>query len=178
MPQDLLAARPDPRPRRERKLTGTHVLTMFIAFFAVVGAVNAYMMRAAFSTMPGLDARNGYDVSQRYNTLIAEAEAQARAGWRADARLEPTQDGMGIKLALAGPGADGSRPLDVSVRFDHPAARARDVVVTLRPAATGGYEGAGPALTPGLWGVTITAADPATGETVFRSRHRTTIKGA
>jgi nitrogen fixation protein FixH len=153
------------------------VLAMFIAFFAVVASVNAYMMRAAFSTMPGLDARNGYDVSQRYNTMIAEAQAQERAGWRADAHVEPAADAVKVQLTLAGPGVDAARPLAVSVRFDHPAARTRDVVVAMRPAAAGGYEGEGPALTQGLWGVTITAADPATGEVLFRSRNRTTISG-
>jgi nitrogen fixation protein FixH len=177
MPQDL------PGPARAeaadgpRPLTGRHVLIMFIAFFAVVASVNGYMMRMALSTMPGLDARNGYDVSQRYNGLIADARLQERAGWQADLSVDPTPGGARASLSLTRPDASASAPLEVSLRLDHPVKRSRDIVIAMRQAGPGLYVGATSEPAAGLWTVTITAVDPATGETVFRSRNRTTITG-
>ncbi|MCA3667838.1 MAG: FixH family protein, partial [Methylobacterium sp.] len=89
------------RKAKEFRLTGWHVLAMLIAFFAVVASVNVFMMTTAIRTMPGLDARNGYDVSQNFNRQeLAAAQAQARRGWQSDAR---------VSLA--------NRVLDLEIRF-------------------------------------------------------------
>jgi nitrogen fixation protein FixH len=42
-------------PRRPRKLTGRHVLLGLVAFFGVVFAVNAVLVRAAISTFGGVE---------------------------------------------------------------------------------------------------------------------------
>jgi nitrogen fixation protein FixH len=78
MPDDLIAY--GRAPGRAFELTGWHVAAIAFAFFAIVAGVNGYMLSAAIRTMPGLDARNGYDVSQRYNAAIAAAAVWTTGG--------------------------------------------------------------------------------------------------
>ncbi len=118
-----------PLPREEKRefrLTGWHVLAMLVTFFAIVASVNFYMMTTAIRTMPGLDARNGYDVSQNFNRAeLAAAEAQTRRGWQSDAHL-----------------ALSNRMLDLSVRFRDRESKALDglavTAVLQHPAQRGG----------------------------------------
>lgn len=176
MPQDL----PSPARRDQRKpfeLTGRHVLAVFLAFFAVVGGVNAYMMRAAMTTMPGLDARNGYDASQRFNGRIAEARAQDGRGWKVDAVLRG--DGEGLSVAVDFALADGAPAADLAVdlRLEHPTNRALDQQIRLAQEAPGSYSARLRGRHSGAWTVLIEARSPQTGELLYASRNRTLIKG-
>ena len=74
------------------KLTGRHVLLMFLGFFGTVIAVNLYMAWMAVGTFPGLEAKNGFMESQTFDERRAAQEA---LGWDVAARME---DGV---LAIA-----------------------------------------------------------------------------
>lgn len=176
MPQDL----PSPRraeARKEFELTGRHVLAIFIAFFTVVASVNFYMMRLAIGTMPGLDARNGYDVSQRFNGYIAEAEAQAARRWTADGELRNEAGALAIRLAFAAPEAGATEGLTVSVRLEHPSNRSFDQVVRLAEEGPGRYVARVPGRHTGAWTVVIEARATEGGPLLYASRNRTVIKG-
>jgi nitrogen fixation protein FixH len=61
-----------------RKLTGGHVLAMFVAFFGVIIAVNATLAWQAIATFPGLEVANGYVASQSFDR---DRKAQQALGW-------------------------------------------------------------------------------------------------
>lgn len=62
----------------ERKLTGWHVLAMFVAFFGVIIAVNVTLAWKAIATFPGLEVANSYVASQ---TFDADRTAQLALNW-------------------------------------------------------------------------------------------------
>ena len=62
----------------ERKLTGWHVLAMFMAFFGVIIAVNVTLAWQAIATFPGLEVANGYVASQSFDR---DRKAQKALGW-------------------------------------------------------------------------------------------------
>jgi nitrogen fixation protein FixH len=174
---DLLPARPAgaaPATAGSFVLTGKHVLLSFVTFFLVVAAVNGYMMFAAISTMPGLDAgRNGYDVSQRYNGEIQAAEAQAARGWRSDAELSVTAAGTQAIVVFTDRAGAAIGGLDVEMRLMHPSSRQMDRALTLKPMAPGTYAAPVGILGPGAWDVVITASRD--GARLYQSRNRKQI---
>jgi len=64
-----------------RRFTGWHMTVIFVAFFAVVIAVNLIMATYASTTFGGTVVENSYVASQRYNDWLARARAQALLGW-------------------------------------------------------------------------------------------------
>jgi nitrogen fixation protein FixH len=186
MPQELPARAARKAEPREFRLTGVHVFAMFVAFFAVVASVNGYMMQRAISTMPGLDARNGYDASQRYNGLIRRAETQDGRRWTPAATVTAADGKTRITVSFAGGQAVGGQagggqamaapPMTVSARLEHPATRALDHVLALQP-GEGGHGATLPLQLRGLWTLVIEARDADTGEILFQSRNRLTLGG-
>ena len=59
----------------ERKLTGWHVLAMFVAFFGVIIAVNVTLAWKAIATFPGVEVENGYVASQSFDKDRAAQKA-------------------------------------------------------------------------------------------------------
>lgn len=69
----------------ETKLTGRHVLLMFIGAFSVIIAVNLTLAFKAVGTFPGLETRNSYVASQSFEV---DRDAQDALGWTVEARIE------------------------------------------------------------------------------------------
>jgi nitrogen fixation protein FixH len=160
------------RTRRPFVLEGWHVALMFISFFLVVGSVNGIMLHAATSTMPGLDARNGYDVSQRYNGMIGAAQGQTSRGWQADISHVRSMHDTRFTIQL---NDAGGRPLQdraVSLRLSHPALRAADRVVDIQETTPGRYTGVVEGLAAGGWTLSLEVRDEPRGEIMFASRNR------
>ncbi|MBL4768854.1 MAG: FixH family protein [Rhodobacteraceae bacterium] len=69
----------------QREFTGRHVAMVFVGAFAVIIGVNLLLAFQAVKTFPGLEVRNSYVASQKFNT---RRTAQLSLGWsvRADAR--------------------------------------------------------------------------------------------
>ena len=78
----------------ERRLTGWHVLAMFVAFFGVIIAVNVTLAWQAIATFPGLEVANSYVASQ---TFDADRAAQQALGWT----LTQDYDAAGQQMRLA-----------------------------------------------------------------------------
>ena len=69
---------------REFRLTGWHVLAIFVGAFSVIIGVNVVLAVSAVRTFPGLEVKNSYVASQTFNERL---HAQQALGWtvRADA---------------------------------------------------------------------------------------------
>ncbi|HRK24131.1 MAG TPA: FixH family protein [Beijerinckiaceae bacterium] len=172
MPVDLSPA--NQPQRKEWTLTGRFVLICLVTFFVVVAAVNAVMMTLAIRTFPGIDARNGYEVSQRFNQDIAAARTQSERGWGAESMLERAGEGARVRLALTQRDGRPVTGLAIEARLRHPSDRRLDQVLALSEAAPGQYEGVVTALSAGAWGLDFDGRTG--GETVYRLVSRVTLK--
>ena len=86
-----------------KPLTGRKVLLIVLAGFAIVIAANLSLAVSAIATNPGLEVRNGYIASQKFER---RRELQDRLAWKADARYG---DGFLVVEIIA---ADG-RPAEL-----------------------------------------------------------------
>lgn len=66
----------------ERKLTGWHVLAIFVGAFGVIIGVNIALAVNAVRTFPGLEVKNSYVASQSFD---ARRDAQEALGWTVSA---------------------------------------------------------------------------------------------
>lgn len=182
MPFDSARTEPQAAERKPFILGGRHVLASMILFFAVVAGVNGLMMTLAIRTMPGLDARNGYDVSQLYNADIKAAAAQAERGWSIRANIGRKPEGVVVSadvlLANHAPMAGGT----VSARLEHPATRQLDRVLILKETSAGHYEAMAVGLPAGAWTLVLrvepgAGAAPGGTRPAFVSRNRVMVEG-
>lgn len=69
----------------EQRFTGRHAAAIFVGAFAVIIGVNLVLAYSAVATFPGLEVRNSYVASQKFD---ARRDAQTALGWsvRAEAR--------------------------------------------------------------------------------------------
>lgn len=146
-----------PVARVPRPITGRFVLIAFIAFFGTIALVNGIMMTLAYRTMPGLDVRNGYDASQRYNGEIAAMRDQAARGWKADMTLKLTGQTAPVAIELRDASGTAMTGLGLSARLSHPADRKVDQLVDLTETGPGRYEATFQNVNRGTWDVVIEA---------------------
>jgi nitrogen fixation protein FixH len=85
-----------------RRFTGWHMTGILLAFFGVIVAVNFTMAALATRTFGGVVVQNSYVASQRYNDWLKAARAQAKLGWKAEARLDPERR---VTVDVSAPGA-------------------------------------------------------------------------
>jgi nitrogen fixation protein FixH len=93
---------------------------VFASGMAVVIAVNAVLITAAFSSFPGLVVQRPYDRGIAYNDELRRSRDQAALGWSVVPRLD--RGGLSVRIAAAdGRTVDGlavrarlTRPLDNS----------------------------------------------------------------
>jgi len=158
-------------PAREpRPITGRFVLVSLILFFLVIFGVNGTMMALAIKTMPGVDVRNSYEASQRFNRDIAAAREQAARGWAADASLRLKGAVAAITLDMRDDKGMAIGGLDVSARLIHPATHAEDHVAKMASAGAGRYVAELADVQRGAWDLVIEASRE--GARVFTSRSR------
>ena len=74
--------------RAPRIITGRQVLFGFIVSFAVVFAVNGYMVYEALSTFDGLEVSNPYEKGREYNNDLNAMVAQKTLGWTSAINVE------------------------------------------------------------------------------------------
>jgi nitrogen fixation protein FixH len=163
-----------PRPAPPFQLTGRHVLWGMVCFFVVVAGVNATMMALAIRTMPGLDARNGYEVSQRYNGEIARMDGQRRLGWKADVSVRRRDGAADIAVRLADAEGAPLPDLAVKARLLHPASRQLDHDVVLASGSGGVYAASVKDVAPGKWTIAIDASRGA--DVLFTSQNALYLK--
>lgn len=124
----------------------------FVAFFAVVIAVNATMVAFAFGSWTGIDTRDHYKRGLAYNRAIAAEEAQRRRGWRAEF-MSVAAGAKHAVVALVMHDRNGGAlvALDAGVRFVRPTSEGHDFDVPLRHVGQGRYEAKVAFPLHGLW---------------------------
>ncbi|SEW01769.1 Nitrogen fixation protein FixH [Aliiroseovarius sediminilitoris] len=75
----------NPKDKKEFELTGKHVLAIVVSAFAVIIGVNLFMAYSAIDTFPGLETKNSYVASQKFDVQKAAQEA---LGWNVSAEMD------------------------------------------------------------------------------------------
>jgi len=142
-----------------KPLTGRTVFIITASAFGVIIAVNVFMAVMAVGTFPGLETRNSYVASQKFD---ADRAAQVALGWTASAEV------TGGQLRLALRDRNGT-PVDPAA-LDATVGRATEVADDTTPAfAFDGQALIAPVdLAPGYWHLRLVAT--ADDGTLFRQR--------
>ncbi|MFM9940118.1 MAG: FixH family protein [Hyphomicrobiaceae bacterium] len=161
----------EPGPMPSFRLHGRHVLAGFVAFFAIVFAVNGYMLVAALRTHSGVVAVEPYRKGLAYNARIAAGERQAALGWTDTITAE--RSGR-VRVVLLDD--QGSAPTAVALTgsIGRPTTSYGSHTLTFRTIGNGLYETDVPPLEAGAWIVDIEArhVGGASEEPAYRARRR------
>ena len=174
MSDDAALISPLPAKRRERELTGWMVLSLVLAFFAVIIGVNAFMAHEALSTFRGVDTDSSYRAGQLYEREVAMAKAQDGQHWRVDAKVTPAASGSAaldidardeVGAPLAG--------LTATAVFARPTDRGLDRSIALREDASGHFHGSAN-VAAGQWDLIIELSRQ--DQRLFRSKNRVVVR--
>lgn len=136
------------------RITGRHVLAAMVGFFAVIIAVDATFTVLAVKTFPGQVSVTPYEDGLLYNRQIAQAEAQARLGWRAAAEAGP---GL-VTVQFVDSDGRPVQGLTVTGRLERPATEAGKIAPKFAEVAPGRYAAPTGAI-EGAWDLTAEAVD-------------------
>lgn len=160
-----------------RIFTGRMALALFVGFFAVVFAVNGYMMRMALKTHSGLVANEPYRKGLKYNERIAADAMQAELGWSSDISFSP--DARRLVVRLADPKGEAVDGMKLRAQLGRPSTSLQDLELDLVPVAPGRYESVLPdRFEAGVYIASLDVAAPRGGEhdVVYRARRRLWLK--
>ena len=162
---------------KARRLSGKHVLAVFVAMFGTIFAVNGYMAYMAISTFSGVDGEDSYRRGLDYNTTIAAASQQEALGWTANVAALPQRQGLELVvtdksgLPMTGQTVHGVIARPSTNRFDR--------AVTLLETAPGHYQTTFVSpLETGNWIADLTVTSPISAReaTHFQLRQRLWLK--
>jgi nitrogen fixation protein FixH len=156
---------------RTRPLNGRTVLLLFVAFFAVVFAVDGVFAYFAITSWPGVARKDAYQAGLRYNETLEEARRQAALGWQSGIAVD--SEGT-IVVMIADADGKAIEGLDVSVTMARAVSETRDMIIALDPSGDGGYAGMVMPPLAGLWHATVVARD-ADGNR-FRMTHEIVVR--
>jgi len=163
-----------PVRKKRGELTGFKVLVWLVAFFAVIFAVNALMVREAISTFGGVETSSSYQAGLLFEKNVGAAERQNALHWQVSGRL--ARDASGRAELDVSARDDNGAPisgLTADARLEHPANERFDHVVPLLAVAAGHFHGAVPTQA-GQWDLVI---DLYRGNArLFRSRSRVILR--
>ena len=142
--------------------------------FAIVFAVNGYMVKAAISTFGGVETQSSYKAGQQFEHEVAIAERQAALHWKVDGKLTLDKVGEAV-LDVTVRDAKGVpvTGLNALARLAHPADERLDHVVPLDRVGAGDFHGVAHAKA-GQWELMIDLDRG--GKRVFRSRSRISLR--
>jgi nitrogen fixation protein FixH len=162
------------RNRRPKEVTGRMVLFWLVAFFTVVGGMNAAMVVAAVSTFSGLEQANPYQAGLAFSREVAAAKAQQARHWQVSAKLRSAPNGA---TAIELSGHDKANlpltGLDARVSLLHPTNRRLDHRVAMQADGAGRFRGTATP-TPGQWDLVIELSRH--GKRLFRSQERVILR--
>jgi len=151
-----------------KEVTGRMVLICFVAFFAVVAAVNAVMIRAAVSTFGGVETESAYQAGRAFERETAAVAAQDALHWQVAGKISADLAATRIEVVADDAGGTPLTGLRASARLVHPADRRADRTVALTEDAPGRFHGTDAPLS-GQWALVIELSRD--GARVFRSRN-------
>lgn len=130
----------------------------FVAFFAVVFAVNGVMVYFALESWTGLSERDAYEKGIAYNETLAEEARQKALGWAAGLAIEPRIGGRtAVAVRLTDRTGHGLLNATVSARFVRPTSAGHDVRTELTEQGGGRYTGRATVPMAGIWDLRIEA---------------------
>ena len=146
------------KPKRNKELTGRHVLFMLIAFFGVTVGVNTIFITKAVSSFTGEDVKGSYRQGLEYNKTIESRSEQAALGWGVMTNFIHSETGE-QKLVVRITDEE-NRPisgLSIEGLFKRPTDLAKDTDVAFIERGDGIYE-ARTVLSKGQWTLKATAS--------------------
>ena len=162
------------KTKKPYELTGRAVLVWFVAFFGVVFAINAIMVKAATSTFGGVETTSSYKAGQMFEQEVARAEQQDARRWQIGGTL--TRDKSGEAVLDITARDDKGAPLSgltARARLAHPADERLDHFIALSRIGAAEFKGEADA-GPGQWELIV---DLYKGDDrVFRSRSKVILK--
>jgi nitrogen fixation protein FixH len=159
--------------RRQRELTGRIVLICLLSFFAVVGGMNAVMIKAAVSTFGGIETQNSYQAGLAFSEQIAASHAQDALHWRVDAKVVPNATTTLIELTVTDDGGLPPIGLQAAGLLVHPTDKRADHALSFEEQERGKFRGHTEAA-HGQWILEIELSR--SGERLFRSRNRVFLR--
>jgi nitrogen fixation protein FixH len=170
-----MSARSDATLRqRPRELSGRAVLICFLAFFGVVGAVNAVMIRAAISTFRGVETESSYKAGLAFANEVAAAQAQEALHWQVSGRVKRAPSGdVSVELGVADRSGAAPAHLVASARLAHPTDARFDRQIPLDQGAPGRFTGVANAQA-GQWDLIVDVGNGE--ERLFRSKSRVVLR--
>ncbi|MBF9058880.1 nitrogen fixation protein FixH [Rhodobacterales bacterium HKCCSP123] len=132
------------------KLTGWHVLAIFVTGFGIIIGVNVFMAWNAVSTFPGMEVSSSYADSQ---TFDERRYAQEALGWNAS--IEIPGDGT-LVLHLVDDAGAPVAPAELTALLTRPTNQTEDQVLVLQ--RVNGAFVAPVTLGNGLWRLRLTGA--------------------
>ncbi|MCX7645384.1 MAG: FixH family protein [Rhodobacteraceae bacterium] len=150
----------------QRELTGRHVFLITAGAFAVIIGANLVLAWQAVATFPGIEVRNGYVASQRFE---ADRRAQEALGWTAETRLA----GGVLSVRFTGPDGGPAPVASVEGLLGRATSAADDRVPAFVRTGPATFE-APAALPRGQWVLHLSAK--ATDGTAFRQRVQVTVR--
>jgi nitrogen fixation protein FixH len=170
-----MSARSDVTLRqRPGELSGRTVLMCFLAFFGVVGAVNAVMVRAAISTFGGVETESSYKAGLAFANEVAAAHAQDALHWQVSGRVKRAPSGeVSVELGVADRKGAAPAHLGASARLAHPTDARFDRQIPLDQVAPGRFTGVTKAQA-GQWDLIVDVGNSE--ERLFRSKSRVVLR--
>lgn len=124
-----------------------------LAAVLAVFAVNGVMVTLALQSMPGAAGQDGFDLSNRYDALLAETGRQQHLGWKITADVDA---GRHPRLTVTDQAGNALASADVHAEAERPVGPPTTTKLTLRPDGSGLV--AAETLARGQWliGITVT----------------------
>ncbi len=157
---------------------------IFVAFFAVVVAVNGVMIYFAISTFNGLRATDHFRKGLAYDDAIAMQKAQEERGWTLAVTTtaqdpQPTAEGgtvypATVRLRFTDRAGDPVTGLTLRARAVRPTQVGHDFTLTFNSLGEGLYGTVADFPLPGAWDLMIGAQRQ--GEMVYRHEERVVLR--
>jgi nitrogen fixation protein FixH len=162
------------QPKKPHELTGRAVLVWLVGFFAVIFAVNGWLVQAATSTFGGLETPSSYKAGLMFESEVARAERQQALRWHVDGKLTRDRTGDAV-FDVSVRDAQGApvTGLSADATLAHPADARLDRVIHLSRIGAGEFHGQANGHS-GQWELIIDFYRDH--ERVFRSRSRVTLR--
>jgi nitrogen fixation protein FixH len=125
-----------------------------ILIMAFVVAVNARFIYVAIDTFPGAASSDDFDMSNRYNAVLAAVAAQNALGWSEHAGAE----GATATVDLIGPDHRALAGATVTAQADRPIGTAAPLDVAFREAAPGHFVATDALPAAGQWDLRLRIA--------------------
>lgn len=128
-------------------LTGRHVLTMIVAFFLVIFAVNGVFVYVSLQSHPGVTSEDAYRKGLDHNRTLENADRQNARGWKT---VVTAADGV-VEIRLSDRAGMPLTGLAVRGQARRPVHDRADTELVLREIGAGRYRAVGTTLSAGRW---------------------------